>query len=457
MYRFVVWCLLMMGPFFGCSEYDLLSKQSAEEPMEETAPEEEPPPGLDPEDPDAEGPELSVLPDVIDLGVLCGEGEGLVTLKNVGVGDLEIQELVVAGTSWWIAHEELPVVLTTDQTFPVYVTGSGGSSVLRIVTNDPDVPERTVPLHAEQDTPPTIRIDSPSSAAILDVGVPTDFLASVSDDADDLETMTIDWVSDVDGTLGTSLANAAGLTSFRWLPEEWNTGIHTVSAHVTDSCGNTAVAEVGFCQNEGYTEDSIDLASWNFEGTAMWDAASGWVELTGPYTDQAGTAFQTTTTVSSDAVNIEFSFYVSGGTGADGMSLTALDADRMSSFVGSSGGGIGYAGLPGWSIEIDTWYNSVHNDPTTEDHLSVHFDGDVGSPVTWATLPDMEDGLWHLANIEVRGSHMTVSIDGVDYIDQEISGLTTFPAYVGFTGATGSVTNYHLIDALEVEGFICEE
>jgi len=160
--------------------------------------------------------------------------------------------------------------------------------------------------------------------------------------------------------------------------------------------------------------------------------------------------------VSSDAVNIDFEFYVSGGTGADGISLTAIDADRMSTFVGGSGGGIGYYGLPGWSIEIDTWYNSEHSDPTSADHVSVHIDGDVNSPLAWATLPEMEDGAWHLGSVEVVGSHMRVWVDGILYIDDTIPGLTPFDAYVGFTAATGGSTNYHLIDALEVEGFICE-
>jgi hypothetical protein len=52
---------------------------------------------------------------------------------------------------------------------------------------------------------------------------------------------------------------------------------------------------------------------------------------------------------------------------------------------------------------------------------------------------------------------MTIDIDGTNYVDQNVSGLTHFPAYVGFTAATGSYTNYHLIDSLQVEGFVCEE
>ena len=30
-------------------------------------------------------------------------------------------------------------------------------------------------------------------------------------------------------------------------------------------------------------------------------------------------------------------------------------------------------------------------------------------------------------------------------------------AWTGFTAATGSLTNYHLIDALSVEGFVCDD
>ena len=61
----------------------------------------------------------------------------------------------------------------------------------------------------------------------------------------------------------------------------------------------------------------------------------------------------------------------------------------MTSFFGDSGGGIGYLGLPGWSIEIDNYYNG--HDPTPEDHLTFSFDGNIYSPEAWVVLPDLED------------------------------------------------------------------
>jgi hypothetical protein len=439
----------------GCSEYQFIPEDDKSEGIEDAVvfdtgqPEDVPPAAPEP-------PMAVVTPDGIAPGIHCGLYEEMVIVRNLGLGPLEVDDVRLVGDGWTKSHPELPLTLLTDEVLRIRMSSTGGTGRLIIISNDPDVPVREVPLHVVQDTPPTVHIITPTGGAVLSPGASTRFEAVVTDDVDLPETLVLQWSSSVDGALSAVPAAPDGVAVFEWTASEWATGDHLVELTVTDSCAQGAADSVGFCQNEGYTEDSIDLASWNFEGSARWDADNSWVELTAPLHDQAGTAFQTTSTVSSDAVNIEFEFYVSGGTGADGISLTAIDADRMSTFVGGAGGGIGYYGLPGWSIEIDTWYNAVHNDPTTADHVSVHIDGDVNTPLAWATLPDMEDGAWHMGLVEVVGSHMRVWVDGTLYIDDTISGLVPFDAYVGFTAATGGSTNYHLIDALEVEGFICE-
>ncbi len=282
-------------------------------------------------------------------------------------------------------------------------------------------------------------------------------IAQVNDDHTAPTDLTVRWESDVDGLLSGGTVDAAGTATQPWDAALQTPGPHRFTVTVTDACEQTATATVSACQNAGYVSENLDLTSWTFNGTAGWDALNGWVELTAPFTNQAGTAFQTSAAVSSDNISVDFGFFVSGGTGADGMSVTALDTSRATSFVGNTGGGIGYGGLPGWSIEVDTWYNSEHADPTELDHLSLHLDGNVNGPVAWATLPEMEDGAWHQMSVRVVGARFTISVDGVVYIDQDVPGLSTFPAYIGFTAATGSVTNYHLIDALLVEEFVCGE
>lgn len=439
----------------GCTEYRFTPEGEKSEGAEHVVVFDTAEPEEVPADP-VEPPMAVVAPDAIAPGIHCGLFEETVIVQNLGLGPLEVDDVRLVGSGWTKSHRELPLTLLTDEVLRIRVSSTGGTGRLVIISNDPDVPAREVPLHVVQDTPPTVNIVTPTGGDVLSPGAATRFEAVVTDDVDLPETLQLQWNSSVDGALSTAFAGSDGVAVFDWSASDWASGDHLVDLTVTDSCEHGAVDSVGFCQNEGYTEDSIDLASWNFEGSARWDADNSWVELTAPIHTQAGTAFQTTSTVSSDAVSIDFEFYVSGGTGADGISLTAIDADRMTSFVGGSGGGIGYYGLPGWSIEVDTWYNSEHNDPTSADHVSVHIDGDVNSPLAWATLPEMEDGGWHTGSVEVVGSHMRVWVDGTLYIDNSISGLTPFDAYVGFTAATGGSTNYHLIDALEVEGFICE-
>jgi hypothetical protein len=129
----------------------------------------------------------------------------------------------------------------------------------------------------------------------------------------------------------------------------------------------------------------------------------------------------------------------------------------MTTYQGSSGGSIGYGVLPGWTVEVDTWHNSESScdEPTTADHVSFVIDGDsTSSGEIFAAIH--EDGKWHELEVEVDGIHVTVSIDGITYLDDDVPAIVSFPAHVGFTAATGFSTNYHLIDALNVEGFVCD-
>ena len=396
-----------------------------------------------------------VSPNVVDLGVVCGVGTAEVIVENQGDADLKVTGIDTNHPDWSAAHDPLPKTLAPGATLAVTLQGEPVDTELVIQTDDPANPELRVPLSGTPDAPPTLSITNPVAGAVLEPGVVTDFQATVADDAGPAATVALEWRSDVDGLLSTDPADGAGVATLSWVAADRTSGGHVVTLSATDTCGNTVEADVTVCQNEGYLADSLDLSSWNFEGNAQWDSSNSWVQLTAPNTYESGTAFQTSATVDASNVQIEFEFYASGGTGADGLSLTALDSSRMTSFVGDAGGGIGYGGLPGWSIEVDTWYNGG-DDLTEEDHVALHLDGVVGSPVVWAALPDMEDGSWHTMAVSVSGTWLTVEIDGTAWIYQDVPELTAFPAYVGFTAATGSVTNYHLIDALQVEEFVCD-
>ena len=443
----------------GCTEYNMVHDFKPANPADELTVDTAAPPPSEPDDPptEPEFPISMVTPDGVDGEIQCGLYEETITVTNIGLGDLVVESLAVEGEGWTLSHRPLPVTLAAEESLLITARSSGGTGTMVIHSNDPDVPARTVPLRVEQDAPPSVSLISPGVGDVISPGAFAVFEAAVSDDRDAANDLVVTWSSDVDGEVASLPAAPDGIASLAWNSEARSSGDHTICVDVTDSCGQTASTCTTICQNEGYTEDSIDLAAWHFEGSAMWDSVNEWVELTAPVTTQAGTAFQTMSTVISDLLEIEWEFYVSGGTGADGISLTMLDVSRMTSFVGGTGGGIGYYGLPGWSIEVDTWYNGEHWDPTALDHVSVHIDGDVNAPVAWATLPEMEDGAWHVAKLEVTGPHLKFWVDEVLYLDEMIDGLVPFDAYVGFTAATGGSTNWHLIDALEVEGFVCDD
>ncbi len=401
-------------------------------------------------------PELTADPAWVAENALCGTRDFGVTLENTGGADLVVAALDLVGEGWTLEPVTLPLTLAPGARQPLRLTTTGGSATLRVQSNDPGNTNAEIPLDATVDLAPSVVIDTPVASATLAAGGST-FEARVSDDVDAPDALSLRWISDIDGVVGTDPAGTDGSARLTWDPSARASGPHTVVLEATDSCGNVATSEVSVCQQAGYVADSLDLSTWHFEGSALWDAPNGWVQLTDASNNQAGTAFQTGSTVSADNVNVSFRFYVSGGSGADGISVTALDTARMTGFVGATGGGIGYLGMPGWSLEVDTWYNGENNDPTPEDHISFHIDGNVGSYEAWSTLPEMEDGAWHQMDLTVVGTRVRAAIDGVAYIDQDIPRITPFTAYVGFTAATGGATNAHLIDALEVTEYVCPE
>lgn len=432
----------MLLLFLACSDYSLHQKLEAE-----------PAPAPEIEDIVQEEPYIVVDPMSVSLSEICGDAETAdLTIFNAGEGDLVIDDIEVQALGWSIEEPLYPLVLATGETYSLEATGERGSGLLSIHSNDPQTPALWVELHATKDMPPSLQIQNPQDGMIVPVEGAS-FVAHVSESEDDLSQMVVSWFSDIDGLLGMTTIDEHGQSVLEGVLPSY--GAQEITAMVFDSCGNEGLDAIGVCQQFGYETENLDISTWNFEGSAQWDGNLGVVELTNTSTYIAGTAFSTASVVNAEQVEIEFMFYVSGGSGADGFSLTALDVDRMTGFVGSSGGGIGYAGMPGWSIEVDTYHN--HNDPTSVDHVAFAFDGAVGNPVIWAPLPEMEDGLWHTMRVEVNAPHVLVDIDGVVYLDQSITGNLNFPAYIGFTAATGSLTNYHRIDALTVTEQVCAE
>lgn len=414
------------------------------------------------------GPDIEVYPDSVDLGVVCGSRDQPITISNVGTDTLELYEIALSGDDWAITGEPELTSLEPDEDTTVILEGTDGVATLSVRSNDPDEGTVDVPLSMDGDMAPSVSITSPSNGDIEDIGVAETFTAVVSDDVDSPDALALSWASDIDGVFNTNPADADGNAKAGWDSNAHTAGDHVITLTATDSCGNVISEELGVCQQAGYTSDELDIGSWHTEGGSLWDEVDDYLQLTDTGGYETGSAFATASTVSGSDVDIEFGFYIGGGSGADGFSVTALDTTRMTTWLGSPGCGLGYAGpsaaicvspttdgLPGWTIEVDTYYNG-EVDPTSEDHVCFTFDGNLTAMAACAALPEMEDTGWHTMSVSVIDPHVFVAIDGIPYIDQDISGYYDFPAYVGFTAATGGSTNYHLIRSLEVTDYVCE-
>jgi hypothetical protein len=409
-------------------------------------------------------PEFAVSPAMISQTNLCSSRDFPVTIKNNGKGDLVISALTIEGGGWVVVPVPLPLTVKRNDQTEIVLRSTGGDAVLTITSNDPVNHAVKVTLHSTANQPPKVAIKTPTQGQVIDENADLELTGTVSDDSDAPNMLSIQWIAGTATVLSTASATAAGMTSYDWPAANRMVGTQSVTLKATDSCGATASVTVSFCQDSTYSYSPFNLQGWQYDGDTLWDATNDRLQITNATTHQEGSAFQTSQMVNGDHVDISFQFYSSDGSGADGMALVALDTTRYGgSLIGADGCGMGFGAdpscspgnpLPGWAVEIDTYYNS-EVDQTPENHTAFAFDGSLATEPAWAALPNIRDGNWHQMSVNVAAPQVTVTVDGTTYINQTITGNFNFPAFVGFTGSTGGDTDDHYIKALDVTGHTC--
>ena len=440
-------------------------------------------------------PIIVVEPTEIETAGFCAESAHELVISSVGQTELEIQELRMEGEGWSVGTFELPALIPTGETSVIPLVATGGEARLTVVSTDPNRHETTVILESTRNLPPTVTLLRPEEG---DVIFTEELLCMglVQDTEDDDSSLTVQWSASPSSWTNSDPPDTDGMVEALWTgittPEDEH-AVYEVSLSATDSCGETTSVTHGLCRGTENVFQSVDPSSWEFVGSAAWDLENNWLQLTEQdISEQVGSAFETGVMVPGGAVEIDFRFYIGGGSGADGFSLTALDIDRIDTdgdgapnFLGGAGCAMGFGGnskctatfdgvdvgppLPGWSIEVDTYYNPEDGvDPTAEDHVGFYFDGNLLALETWSALPEVEDsgGVdeedWHTMSVLVGeeagqpGRRVRVTIDEIVYIDEVLDGHFDFPAYVGFTAGTGGATNLHLIDGLTVTESTCD-
>ena len=251
------------------------------------------------------------------------------------------------------------------------------------------------------------------------------------------------------------------------------------------------LAVPGWAQNDpppGFpiVEDFTDMSGWTLSGHAVHDAGNGWLQLTSNVTWQAGLAVLDTPFSSAYGVTVEFDFYAGGGSGADGIAFFLVDGTTGLVTAGAYGCALGYAcygdesvpGVPNGylGVGIDELGNyltrcsghnglpgGVINDTVT---LRGSGNGIVGYNYLTHTLTGPYggiDGNWRRARITVTNGELSlvqISWDGgttwksliENYDLKAAPGQAALPATLklGLSAGTGTLTNYHRIDNLDV-------
>ena len=187
------------------------------------------------------------------------------------------------------------------------------------------------------------------------------------------------------------------------------------------------------------------------------------IQLTNALNGQSGSAWHMNQLDISSSFNFNVSLFLGcNNSGADGV---AFSLQQVSTAVGSSGGGLGYAGIsPAFTVEFDTYVNSQHSDPGY-DHIGINANGDndhassnnLSGPLSFPNFMNIEDCNWHdfiiswnansqVFSVEYEGN-LLISYQG-DIVNDIFGGNPN--VFWGFTGSTGALNNIQQVSMNEL-------
>jgi parallel beta-helix repeat protein len=193
---------------------------------------------------------------------------------------------------------------------------------------------------------------------------------------------------------------------------------------------------------------STDTGLWDYWGRAYRDESNGYLVLTEPVEQPDDTGIIWSKDEIAQPFVVEFRYRAGGGTGADGF-VFMFYKDRDYEPWGGSCLGFGSQAssctVPGYGIEFDNYHSGA--DPSAN-HIALIKDS-PDNHLAYVDDPRTEDNLWHQARIQVGIDSVSVELDGEailtweGQIDRSFAGL-------GFVGATGGLTNWHIIDDVRI-------
>ncbi len=187
--------------------------------------------------------------------------------------------------------------------------------------------------------------------------------------------------------------------------------------------------------------------TWMLNGSAT--AIGSTLRLTDTGYTEAGSAIYQSP-VATDGLKASFTARLSGGSGADGMTFVLLNpSDESATALGATGSGLGYSGLDGVVVALDTYQNG--SDPSSNFvGVATGVQGDnIAWTATATNVPNLRSKPVKVS-VTVKSGHLLVAIGGKQVLNVDVSAALGATAYVGYTGGSGGKTDNHDITASTV-------
>ncbi len=222
--------------------------------------------------------------------------------------------------------------------------------------------------------------------------------------------------------------------------DDFKADVHPGASNVCDDCDDATVATPLFTTDFATAPEGLSL-----NGDATVDG--GALQLTANAEDSAGAALLTTTHQASVGLDITFTTQMCCDGGDDGITFAFLDGEVPETQVGRPGPSLGFFGLHGHAVGIDTW-----EDPTERSGNGITVLGDVEITIDTADLTDFmwDDGDPHDVRIVYTWKEdiatVRVSAEGTERISASWE-QPDMPIRLGFTGGTSA--NWHEFQAVD--------
>lgn len=370
-------------------------------------------------------PAIAVSPATLARTGACDSEPATLTVTNEGTADLTLTSVTVEG-GVDLTAPTLPLVLEPGASLPLPFTIEPGAGVVRVTSDDPVEPLVLVPITAEANAHPVAIILSPYEDEWIEADGTFVLRGVVSDTEEPAAALALEWRSSLVGTVGAPVADAEGTVSTEWPAEARVSGPQTIALRATDACGAVGEATLFYCQDGPFTFDALVADAWLVTSAAEVDATAGILTLGGSSGPAVGAGFDAFALINADRVETSFEVRLTGD--VTGFSLTALDADAGSGWIGGDRCGLGFGGgvdctggpaLPGWSLAFPApgWGAPA----CVEGPLAAFtFDGDLSAWAACATTPALLDGAWHTVTVSIDAPRVTVTVDNVVVLDEEV-------------------------------------